>query len=109
MPYIDCKVSKKLDGAQMDEIKSKLGKAVGIIGKPEFYLMVGIEDGYTLYMGGNKPDAAAFVSVSLFGKSSSSNYEKMTAEICNIFKAYGIDGKNVYVTYSEVPNWGWNG
>ncbi|MCD8205091.1 MAG: hypothetical protein LUD29_00545 [Clostridia bacterium] len=109
MPYIDCKVSKKLSDGEKDEIKSQLGKAVSIIGKPEFYLMVGIEDDYTLYMGGKHPDAAAFVSVSLYGSSTPSNYKKMTAEICGIMKKYGIEGSNVYVTYSEVENWGWNG
>ncbi len=109
MPYIDCKISKKLSDAEKDELKSKLGKAIGILHKPEFYLMVGIQDEYTLYMGGKKPATAAYVGVSLFGRATPKDYNAMTAEICNILKSFGIDGSAVYITYREVDNWGYNG
>ena len=72
--------------------------------------MVGIEDNYDLYMGGNKLEKGAYVSVSLFGNATSSAYEKMTGEICKIYEEeLGIPGQAVYVTYHGVNDWGWNG
>ena len=34
----------------------------------------------------------------------------MTAAICDILKKqFAIDGSKVYVTYSGITNWGWDG
>ena len=72
--------------------------------------MVGFDDEYDLYMGGNKLEKGAYVSVSLFGSASPSDYEKMTGAICNIMQEeLGIPGDKVYVTYHGVNDWGWNG
>lgn len=110
MPFIDSKITLPVSEAQKEIIKSRIGKAVSIINKPESFLMVGIEDNYDLYMGGNKLEKGVYVSVSLFGKASSDAYEKMTGEICKIYEEeLGIPGSTVYVAYHEVKDWGWNG
>lgn len=110
MPYIDLKISKKLDENQKEKIKSDLGGAISVLHKPESYLMVGIDDGYTLYFAGSKVSDGAYVSVSLFGSASSADYEKMTGEICKILSARaGLQPRNIYVTYRGVNDWGWSG
>lgn len=110
MPYIDCKFSKQLSEEQKTRIKTALGQSVSIIHKPESYLMVGIQDGYSLYFAGKGLDNGAYVSVSLFGSAKPSDYDKMTEKICGIFKdVLDISGKDVYVTYHGVGDWGWNG
>ncbi len=110
MPFIDSKITLPVSPEQKESIKSRLGKAVSIINKPESFLMVGLQDNYDLYMGGNKLDKGAYVSVSLFGNATSSAYEKMTEEICRIYEEeLGIPGQAVYVTYHGVNDWGWNG
>ncbi|MCD7729141.1 MAG: hypothetical protein LUI60_04425 [Clostridia bacterium] len=110
MPFIDCKLSKNITEQQKDQIKTELGKAVSLIHKTESYLMVGIDDGYTLYFGGKKRDNAAYVAVNLFGDASPDCYDKMTAKVCEILKkTLGTDGGDVYVTYRGVKDWGWNG
>lgn len=110
MPFIDSKITLPVSQEQKESIKSRLGKAVSIINKPESFLMVGLQDNYDLYMGGNKLDKGAYVSVSLFGNATSSAYEKMTEEICRIYEEeLGIPGQAVYVTYHGVNDWGWNG
>ncbi len=110
MPFIDSKITLQVSAEQKESIKSRLGKAVSIIGKPESFLMVGIEDNYDLYMAGEKLEKGAYVSVSLFGNASSSAYKKMTGEICKIYEEeLGIPGQSVYVTYHGVNDWGWNG
>ena len=99
MPFIDSKISMELTGEQKDKIKSKLGKAISVMNKPESYLMVGIEDKYDLYFAGNKLDKGAYVSVSLFGDANPAACEKMTSEICRIYsEELGIPGNSIYVT-----------
>ncbi len=109
MPFIDCKITKELSEEQKEELKSRLGRAVSVLHKPESYLMVGIADGYNLYFAGEKLQSGAYVEISLFGSASSNDYEKMTAEVCKILSAFSVPAKNVYVTYHPVKDWGWNG
>ncbi|MBR1930701.1 MAG: hypothetical protein IJ833_04380 [Lachnospiraceae bacterium] len=110
MPFIDSKITVTLSESQKESLKTRLGQAVSIIGKPESYLMVGINDNYTLYFAGEKVEKGAYVEVSLFGNSTASAYEQMTARICEILEEeLGIPGNKVYVTYHGVNNWGFNG
>ena len=110
MPFIDSKITVPVTPEKRESIKSKLGQAIRLLGKTETYLMVGFEDNYDLYLGGNKLEKGAFVSVSLYGNASSYAYDQMTAEICKILSdELGIPGSNVYVTYHGVKDWGWNG
>ena len=110
MPFIDSKISVAMSDDQKDALKTRLGKAVSIIGKPESYLMVGINDNYSLYFAGEKVERGADVEVSLLGSASSAAYEKMTGEICKILEEeLEIPGNKVYVTYHGVNDWGFNG
>ncbi len=110
MPFIDSKVTTALTPDKQEKIKSRLGQAIGIMGKSETYLMVGFEDQYELYMGGQKLDQGAFVSVRVLGQVDRDASDRMTAEICQIYQEeLGIPGQNIYVAYFGTPNWGWNG
>lgn len=110
MPFIDCKITLKLSEEKREAVKAELGRAVSVLHKSERYLMVGFADGYELYMAGERLEKGAYVSVSLFGKASSSDYEKMTAAICGTLRELlDIPPAAVYVTYHEVDDWGWNG
>ena len=110
MPFIDSKVTVKMSEDKKEQIKAKLGQAIGLLGKTENFLMVGFEDEYDLYMGGNKLDKGAFVSVKVFGSLQSGACDSMTAKICDILQEeLGIPGNAVYVTYQGINDWGWNG
>ncbi len=110
MPFIDSKITTTVAPEKKENIKSELGKLMSVLGKSETYLMVGIEDNYDLWMGGNKLEKGAYVSVSLLGNASSEAYEKLTGRICELFEnELGIPGSAVYVTYHPVSDWGWNG
>lgn len=110
MPFIDSKITVSLSAEKEENIKQKLGQAIGTLGKPESFLMVGFEDDYSLYMGGSKLEKGAFVSVRVFGEIHSSQSNEMTAKICQIFAdELDIPGQNVYVTYQGIADWGWNG
>ncbi|MFL0163923.1 phenylpyruvate tautomerase MIF-related protein [Candidatus Clostridium helianthi] len=111
MPFIGSKVSVKISKEKEEIIKKKLGEAIKLIpGKSETFLMVGFEDDYSLYFGGEKLEKGAFIEVKIFGKSSKDAYDALTAEICNIYeKELDIPQDKIYVKYEEVANWGWNG
>lgn len=110
MPFIDSKISMPVTEEKKEKIKSELAKCAEIIHKSESYLIVGIEDDYDLWFAGRKLEKGAYVSVSLYGNASSSDYEKMTGEICGLYeRELGIPGNAVYVTYHPVSDWGWNG
>ena len=110
MPYIEAKLSVKLDENQKNDLQAKLTDAVsGAFSKPKAYIMIGIEDGKSLYMAEKKLDKGAYVSVSLLGSASKPACQALTKNICDILGAYGIAGSSVYVTYHPVDLWGWNG
>ncbi|MDO4167988.1 MAG: phenylpyruvate tautomerase MIF-related protein [Eubacteriales bacterium] len=110
MPFIDSKVTVALTPDKQESIKSKLGQAISTMGKSENYLMVGFEDEYELYMGGQKLEKGAFVSVRVLGQVNADASDRMTAEICKIYQEeLDIPGQNVYVAYFGTPDWGWNG
>lgn len=111
MPFIDSKVSVKISKEQEVELKTRLGKAIGIIpGKSENWLMTGFQDEYHLYFRGDDSTPMAFVEVKVFGGENKSAFDKMTGEICNIFgDVLGIPEDHVYVKYEAVSSWGWNG
>lgn len=110
MPFIDSKVSIRLTDQQKEEIKTELGQLIATLNKSEAYLMVGIEDGYDLWLGGKKLDKGAYVAVSLYGDAPEERYNQLTGQICKMLSdRLGIPGNAVYVTYHPVSDWGWNG
>ncbi len=110
MPYIDTKTSVSISAEKKEKIKTRLDRAVSILGKSETHLMVGFQDNYSLWFAGKNDKPLAFVEVKLFGKCQRDQYERMTSEICGILKdELGIPGDGVYVKYEEVANWGFNG
>lgn len=110
MPFIDARLSMKLSKEKEEVLKTRFGKAITLLNKPEEYLMIGFKDQYDLYFAGSKLEKGAYVAVSLYGEATAEAYEKMTAEVCGILKEeLGIPGKGIYVTYHSVYNWGWNG
>ena len=110
MPYIEHQLSVALSGEQQKNIKRRLGEAVTLLGKSENYLMVGFHERCDLYFAGKKLERGAYVAVSLYGRASSSAYEKLTERICAILgEEAAIPPQNIYVTYREVGDWGWNG
>lgn len=110
MPFIDSKVTPVLTPQQKEEIKTELGRLVATLNKSETYLMVGIEDGYDLWLGGKKLVKGAYVAVSLYGDAPKEQYDRMTGQICDLMsRKLDIPGNAVYVTYHPVSDWGWNG
>ena len=110
MPYIEAKLSIKLDETQKNDLQSKLADAVAIaFSKPKSYIMTNIEDEKSIYMAGQQVESGAYLSIGLLGSASRPACQNSTKSICDILAAYGIEGNNVYVTYHPTDLWGWNG
>lgn len=111
MPYIEAKFSLKLDENQKNNVQKKLADAVSsAFSKPKSYIMTNIEDGKSLYMGGNKVENGAYIVVRSLGSVSKSSCQVATKEICDTLTSdYGLNGSNIYITYHPVDLWGWNG
>lgn len=111
MPYIEAKMSIKLNESQKDDLQKKLtGTVSTAFGKPKAYIMVSIDDDKSLYMAEQKLEKGAYIAIRLLGSASKSACQGLTREICDILQNnYGIDGANVYVTYHPADLWGWNG
>ena len=110
MPLIDSKITVKVTDSQKEELKREFGKLIATLNKSETYLMVGIEDSYDLWLGGEKLEKGAYVAVSLYGNAPREAYDRLTGQICDLLnEKLGIPGNAVYVTYHPVSDWGWNG
>ena len=111
MPYIDAKVSFKLEETQKDNLHKKLEDVISsAFSKPISYIMTGIEDGATLYMGGNRVEKGAYISIRALGSVSKSACQTATQQICDMLSAdFGIDTSKVYITYHPVDLWGHDG
>lgn len=110
MPYISVKTSFIPEENKVNLIKTELGKAIETIpGKTERWLMVSFDTQKYMFFSGDK-SPAAMIEVSVFGKADPDAYEKLTEKICNIIeKELSIPASRIYVKYSEIENWGWNG
>lgn len=110
MPFIDCKFSRQLSPKDCENVKRGFGELIKVLGKSETYLMVGIEDAHTLYLGGKKLENGAFIAVSVYGSVNPAQSRNMTAKVCEFLEnELGISPANVYITYQGIENWGWNG
>lgn len=109
MPYIQVRSNKEITKEKEIEIKKRLGEAISVVGKSESWLMVEFVSQAHLYFKGEDTEDLAYVDVKLFGTREPSVYPLFTKEVCDILQnTLGIYPSNVYVSYGEYSNWGWN-
>ena len=111
MPYIEAKMSFKLDDTQKDDLHKKLEEVIsGAFSKPKSYIMTNISDAQRLYMAGKRVEKGAYISVSLLGSVSKTDCQTATKEICDILSSdLGVDTSQVYITYHPSDLWGHDG
>lgn len=111
MPCIQTTTNVRISDNDRRTLQTRFGKAIEVFpGKTERWLMLTFADNTPVCMAGEGEAAAAFVEVSLLGKSDRAHFERMTAVICDILRdVLAIDPARVYVKYTEVDHWGWNG
>lgn len=107
MPFIKTSTNISIDKNKKEVLKEKFGRAIGIIGKPESYLMLEFEDNKDMYFSGNN-SPLAFIDVKILG--SLNNTNEMTKELTNIISnELNIPPNRIYIAYKDYSNWGFNG
>ena len=111
MPFVQTRLTVKLNDSQCENLHTKIEEIIkDELSKPVGYIMVGIEDGYRLYMGGKHLDRGAMISVQYYGGASESALNSITARLCSLLEElFGISPSCVYVTYQSINDWGFNG
>jgi phenylpyruvate tautomerase PptA (4-oxalocrotonate tautomerase family) len=111
MPYIDVNISNKLSEKEEEVLKSKLGELISIIpGKTEDVLMIGINDGYTIYFSGQRKEKVAYVNIKLFKEAAFQHKAAFVEKVAQFLESeYGVTANNLFITFGEYDSWGVNG
>lgn len=108
MPYIQTRINKDLTKEQELKLKERIENSLSIIGKDKSWVMTEFVPNCHLYF--NEPDTIAYVDVKVYGRNDASSYNNLTKEITSILQSeLDINPNNIYISYSEYLNWGWNG
>ena len=110
MPFIEIKTNKEITKEKELKIKARLGEAISILNKSESWLMIEFKDNCHLYFKGIDTDGIAYIAINLYGAGRREAYNKMTGEVTSLISSeLDISPSNIYVSYQEYDNWGWNG
>ena len=111
MPMINLQVSAALSSEEKDNIVKELGQLISLMpGRSEKHLMVGIKDGYTHYLAGQKLDRAAFLDLRLLGRESEAGQEQFVVKAQEaLSRLLNIPVGNIYTNILEMPHWGARG
>lgn len=111
MPYIETTTSVAISKRKEQAIKERMGEAIELIpGKSEGWLMLAFHDNVSMYFKGQDDDPCAICQVRLFGSAEEEDYARLTEALTDILREeLEIAPDRIYVTYSEMDTWGWNG
>lgn len=109
MPFINTKTNVKVSSEKVQELKSKLGDSISLLGKSESWLMLSFTDNEMMFFKGS-PDPCVMIQVDLYGNPSKKQCDDFTNEITNIYSSeLEIEPDRIYVRYLPTDVWGWNG
>lgn len=111
MPFIHAKTNIDISAEKQKVLKSRLADAMSASfpGKTENWLMIQFDTACSMYFAGSD-EPCLLVHMDIFGSQSDASYDKMTAAVCDLISGEcGIPADRIYVKYSEVEHWGWNG
>lgn len=106
MPYIHASISEKLSDQQNSDLKSELGRIIGILpGKSESVLMLRIDDNCRMSFRGEEGECA-FLAVHLYRNSPEAEKKKFASEaVSQICRITGLDKDRVFMTLQEHGSW----
>ena len=110
MPFIRTTTNVAVPGRKAEAIKQRMGEAIELLpGKTESWLMIHLEGNATMFFKG-EDENCAICEVKLYGSADEDSYAKLTSELTDILREeLDLDPDRIYVTYSEMDTWGWNG
>jgi len=111
MPFVVTCVNVPLGVAEEHELQERFGRAIcAVPGKSEQSLMLAFEANCHLYVAGNASQPAAYVEASIFANGGHAGYQEFVRQVSRAFQeVLGIDPRNVYMRFSDIPVWGIGG
>lgn len=110
MPFIQTRTNVSISKEKELRIKERLGEAITILHKSEDWLMVEFVPECKMYFSGEDSKQIAYVDIKIYGKGDQECFNQMTSVVTEILNSeLGILPENIYVSYLEYANWGWNG
>ena len=109
MPLLNIKTSCTIDDNNSLALDASK-KVAQILGKPESYVMVIVEENQTLVFAGNN-QPAAYLELKSLGLPESQTTE-LSSSLCNfINEKLGVDPARIYIEFSNAERhmWGWKG
>jgi len=110
MPCLRVQVSAVAADEKKKAVLNVLSAVVSeILGKPEQYVMIVMEQSAIMMSGSDAP--AAFVDMRSIGKLNQKTNTQLTQRICAVFEEkLGIPAERVFLNFTDVAasNWGWN-
>lgn len=108
MPYIRISATQKLNEKQQSALVDGLGKALEVIpGKDGRGLIVDLEDGKTMFIGGMKQDNMVFADVRYYSKFEYHIKSKFTVAMFDaISSVLGTSKDRMFLTITEYNSWG---
>jgi len=108
MPYIRISTTQKLTPEQQETLVSGLGEAIGLIpGKDGRGLIVDLEDGKTMFVGGVRQENFVFADVRYYSNFTYQIKKKFTQAVFDVFsKVLGTTPDRAFLTVNEYNNWG---
>ena len=108
MPYIRISTTQKLNEKQQSALVSGLGKALEVIpGKDARGLIVDMEDGKTMFIGGETQNNLVFADVHYYSNYGYQVKKAFTvAAFDAISRVLGTSKDRMFLTITEHNNWG---
>ena len=113
MPCLQVFVNFALSAEQKSAASEALSKiAAKLTGKPEFYVMVLVNDNVEIRFGGNREAKACLMDFRSIGAINKSLNKKYSAEFTKyVVDNFGVEQDRVYISFADMngENWGYNG
>lgn len=110
MPYLSIHTNVEIDGARQDNLLETASKTVAsMLGKPESYVMVEIQESVAMSFGGSR-EPLAYLQLKSLGLPETSTAD-FSATLCGLIQAeLGIDPGRIYIEFSGPARhmWGWD-
>lgn len=108
MPYIRISTTQKLTPEKQEALVRGLCEAISLIpGKDGRGLIVDLEDGKTMFVGGARQENFVFADVSYFSNFTYHIKKKFTQAVFGVFgKVLGTAPDKAFLTINEYNNWG---
>ena len=111
MPFINLKTNKEMSKSCEEALRADFSRHIELLpGKTDFWLMQCFEDNARMTFRSISDKPMAIIEVSVFGSSTRAGYDALTAALTkSVSEKLGISSDMIYVKYSEISTWGYDG